>query len=61
MTKKKVTRESFRVVQWCFEWIEKHSVIKDKNGNIIEDAIVDIGDIKLSEFLLKKESENKNE
>jgi len=35
----------------AFEWIKNHSVIKDKNGEIIDDAYIDVGDILLSDYL----------
>ena len=33
-----------------FDWIEKHSVIKDKDGNILHDAYIDIGDKTLLDY-----------
>ena len=43
-----------KTVKSIFEWIKKHSVIKDTEGNIITDAYIDSGSVHLKEFMDKE-------
>lgn len=42
---------SLEVVMVVFDWIQNHAVIKNKEGKILDDAYIDIGDKSLSQFI----------
>lgn len=59
MAKTGINVDLSTVIDWVFKWIEKHSVIVDSKGNIIEDSFIGIGDKKLSDFINLKIEEAK--